>query len=186
MTRSELYDCIADCPIIAAIHESRFEEALRSPAGIIFLLGGSILTVKERILRAHKEGKKIFIHIDLAEGIGKDKAGTAFLADCGADGVISTKASIIRTAKEFGLVSVQRFFALDSQGVSSIGEMIESSKPDLIEIMPGIAFKVINHFSGRGTPVIAGGLIESKAELTEALASGAEAVSTGKEELWYM
>ena len=186
MTRSELYDCLADCPVIAAVHENRFEEALRSPAGIIFLLGGSILTVKERISRAHGADKKIFIHIDLAEGIGKDKAGTAFLADCGADGIISTKASIIRAAKECEIVSVQRFFALDSQGVNSISEMIESSRPDLIEIMPGVASKVIRHFSGKGTPVIAGGLIESKAELTEALASGAEAVSTGKEELWYM
>lgn len=186
MTRSQLYDCLADFPVIAAIHESRFDAALKSPAGIIFLLGGSILTIKDRIREAHGAGKKIFVHLDLAEGIGKDKAGTAFLAECGADGVISTKASIIRAAKECGIISVQRFFALDSQGVSSISEMIESARPDLIEIMPGVALKVIERFSGRGTPVIAGGLIETKAELTEALTSGAEAVSTGKEELWYM
>ena len=93
---------------------------------------------------------------------------------------------MIRAAKELGIFSVQRFFALDSQGVNSISEMIDSSKPDLIEIMPGIATKVIARFSGRGTPVIAGGLIESKSELTEVLTAGAEAVSTGKRELWYM
>ncbi len=186
MTRSELYDCLADCPVIAAIHESRFEAALKSPASIIFLLGGNLLTVEERIKAVHAAGKRIFIHIDLAEGIGKDRAGGEFLARCGVDGIISTKASMIRAAKEFGIVSVQRFFALDSQGVNSIGEMIESSRPDLIEIMPGVALKVIKQFSGRGTPVIAGGLIENKTELTEALANGAEAVSTGKEELWYM
>ena len=34
-------------------------------------------------------------------------------------------------------------------------------------------------------PVIAGGLIETKAEVTEALCQGALAVSTGKQELWY-
>ena len=186
MTHSELYDCLADCPVIAAVHESRFDAALKSPASIIFLLGGNLLTVKERIKSAHAAGKRIFIHIDLAEGIGKDKTGTAFLADCGVDGIISTKASMIRAAKELGLTTVQRFFALDSQGVISISDMIESAKPDLIEIMPGIAGKVIKRFTGRGTPIIAGGLIESKTEVTEALSNGAEAVSTGKEELWYI
>ncbi|MBQ3075076.1 MAG: glycerol-3-phosphate responsive antiterminator, partial [Clostridia bacterium] len=34
-------------------------------------------------------------------------------------------------------------------------------------------------------PLIAGGLIETKAEVMDALQSGAIAVSTGKEELWY-
>ena len=37
-----------------------------------------------------------------------------------------------------------------------------------------------------GIPVIAGGLIETKAEITTALSSGAVAVSTGKKELWYV
>ena len=143
MTRSQLYDALADCPLIAAVHESDFDAALKSPVNIIFLLGGSLLTVKERINSAHSAGKRIFIHVDLAEGIGKDRAGAEFLSLCGVDGIISTKASMIRAAKEFGIFAVQRFFALDSQGVSSISEMIESSKPDLIEIMPGIATKVI-------------------------------------------
>lgn len=186
MTRSQLYDCLADCPLIAAVHDLAFDSALRSPVSIIFLLGSNLLTIKERIARAHESGKRIFIHIDLTEGIGKDKTGIEFLAACGVDGIISTKASMIRTAKELGLITVQRFFALDSQGVNSINDMIESAKPDLIEIMPGVALKVIQKFSGRSTPVIAGGLIETKSELTEALTAGAQAVSTGKEELWYM
>lgn len=186
MNSLELYDCLADCPVIAAVQESRLDDALASPVGFIFLLGCNILSLKSCIERAHTAGKRIFVHIDLSEGIGKDRAGTQFVHECGADGIISTKASIIRFAREFGLVTVQRFFALDSQGVNSIKEMIESSKPDLIEIMPGVASKVIRQFSGKGTPVIAGGLIESKGELTEALASGAEAVSSGMEALWYM
>ena len=34
--------------------------------------------------------------------------------------------------------------------------------------------------------VIAGGLIETKQEVTNALGQGAAAVSTGKNELWYL
>ena len=33
-------------------------------------------------------------------------------------------------------------------------------------------------------PIVAGGLIETKEEIAEAIISGAEAVSTGKKELW--
>jgi len=61
-----------------------------------------------------------------------------------------------------------------------------SAKPDLIEIMPGIAEKVIRKFSLDKTPIIAGGLVESKAETMAVLSAGASAVSTGKKELWYI
>ena len=40
--------------------------------------------------------------------------------------------------------------------------MLSATNPDLIEIMPGIASKVIERFVGSGIPVIAGGLIESR------------------------
>jgi glycerol uptake operon antiterminator len=84
------------------------------------------------------------------------------------------------------MIAIHRFFALDSQSVSSIRDMLHSTKPDCIEIMPGIACKVIQEFASGKTPVIAGGLIEEKKELTAALGCGAVAVSTGKKELWYL
>jgi glycerol uptake operon antiterminator len=161
-------------------------KALNSPAEIIFDLKVSLLEIEESIKRVHMAGKKIFIHIDLADGIGKDKTGVEYLAKCGVDGIISTRGQLIRYANDLGLTTVQRFFALDSKGVESIGEMLESANPDLIEIMPGIASKVIKRFVATGIPVIAGGLIETKQEITEALKNGAEAISTGKEQLWYI
>ena len=126
------------------------------------------------------------VHIDLADGIGKDKAGIQYLTKCEVDGIISTRSHLIRAAKELGLITVQRFFALDSQGVDSIEEVLHASSPTLVEIMPGIAGKVIKRFSKGKVPVIAGGLIESKPEVMEALSQGALAVSTGKKELWYI
>ena len=62
--------------------------------------------------------------------------------------------------------------------------MISQAKPDLIEIMPGVIDKVIRRFACEKTPVIAAGLIETKAEVMGALSCGAVAVSTGKKELW--
>ena len=186
MDRRKLMDILEQCPVIAAVHDRHFEKALESPSEVIFLLGSNILTIPQRIRQAHEAGKCIFVHTDLAEGLGKDRAGVQFCAQAGADGIISTRANLIRSARDLGLLTVQRFFALDSQGVDSIDELLENSSPDLIEIMPGVIGKIIKRFANAKAPLIAGGLVETKEDVTTALKLGAFAVSTGKEALWYI
>ncbi len=186
MRTVELEECLACNPIIAAIQDDKWQEALQSPVQVLFYLSADLLTVKERVQQAHDAGKYVMIHLDLAEGIGKDKTGIRYLAQCGVEGIISTRANLIRLAKEQNLLTIQRFFALDSKGMESIDEMLKSSNPHLIEIMPGVVGKAICRFSGGNLPVIAGGLIQTKAEVTEALRCGAAAVSTGNRELWYL
>lgn len=186
MQFDQLIDCLACNPVIAAISNDGWDKALRSPVQVVFYLSADLLTVKERVEQAHINGKYILIHMDLAEGIGKDRTGIRYLAQCGVDGIISTKAQLIRYAKEQGLLTVQRFFALDSKGMESIDEILRNSNPHLMEIMPGVIGKAIRKFSGGQIPVIAGGLIQTKSEVTEAISCGATAVSTGREELWYL
>ncbi|MBQ8599159.1 MAG: glycerol-3-phosphate responsive antiterminator [Oscillospiraceae bacterium] len=186
MRYTELMDMLAACPVVAAVHEYQWEAALQAPPDILFYLDASLLTVKERVEQAHKAGKKLFVHMDLADGIGKDKTGVRYLAQCGADGIISTKAPLIRMAKELNLLTVQRFFLLDSQGMDSISDMLHSTAPHLMEIMPGVISKALRRFGEGPVPVIAGGLLETKAEVTTALSCGAAAVSTSMEELWYL
>jgi len=182
----KFFDALEDCPIIPAVRENSFREALSAPSEILFLLEADVISITEKICLAHERGKQILIHLDLMKGIGKDHVSVEFLASLGADGIISTKSPLIKNAKDAGMIAVQRFFALDSQGVESIRETLSLSKPDLIEIMPGIAGKVIAGFSQGRIPVIAGGLIEDKGEVTSALRCGAVAVSTGKSALWYL
>ena len=186
MLPSEIIDCLELNPVIAAIRDDGWNAALHSPAQVLFYLSADLTTVATRIRQAHEAEKILLIHMDLAEGIGKDRAGIRYLAQHGVDGIISTKAQLIRTAKEMGLLTVQRFFALDSKGMESIEDMLRTSTPHLIEIMPGVIGKAIRRFCNCGIPIIAGGLIETKAEVTEAISCGAAAVSTGKESLWYL
>ena len=172
--------------IIAAVRNERdMEKALPSGVGMIFYLSPNILTMDETVDAVHEAGKKIFLHMDLAEGIGKDKSGIEYVKQKGVDGIISTRVSIIKAAREAGLFTVQRFFIVDSQSVSTTLEGIKASKPDMIEIMPGIATKVIADLKGKlNIPIIAGGMIESRMEVRDALQSGATAVSTSRRELW--
>lgn len=186
MQVSALMDCLEQNPVIAAVSDEGFDAALKSPAQVIFYLSADLMSVSEKIQKSHEAGKIIFVHIDLAVGIGKDRTGVQYLAQCGVDGVISTRAQMIRFAKDLGLVTVQRFFALDSKGMESIEDMLHNTNPTLMEIMPGVIGKAISRFSGGSVPVIAGGLIQTKQEVMDALRCGAAAVSTGCKELWYL
>ena len=161
MRAVELLDRLECFPIIAAIRDDRWQAAISSPAEVLFCLECSLLTVEQKIRQAHDAGKIVFVHVDLSEGIGKDRTGLAYLAKCGVDGIISTKAQLIRTAKDLGLLTVQRFFALDSQGVDNISDQLFSASPDFMEIMPGVIGKIISRFSGGAVPV---GLPEVRAD----------------------
>ena len=172
--------------IIAAIRtEDDFDTALCTPTETFFELAPSILTVGYEVKQAHRHNKKLYVHIDLAKGIEGDKYGLMYLKELGVDGIISTRTHTIKLAREEGLKTVQRFFVVDSHFVDTTLDAVAAAKPDMIEIMPGIIFKVIKKLSGKlDIPIIAGGLIETYDEADDAFAAGAFAVSTGTKELW--
>ncbi len=172
--------------VIAAVRsDEEFRLALCKKAEIIFDLNTDLLKVTKRIRLAHEKDKKLFVHMDFADGIGKDESGIRFLKSIGIDGIISTRQNIIKLARKFEIFTVQRFFIVDSHSVLTTVESVKSAKPDMIEVMPGIANKVIESLSqSLNVPVIAGGLVETEAEVKAALKCGAAAVSTGKAELW--
>lgn len=172
--------------IIAAVRtDEDFEAAVCSDVSIIFDLSPDINSIDKRISLSHAAKKKIFIHLDLAAGIGKDKSGIQYVKNIGVDGIISTRVNIIKNAREAGVFTVQRFFTVDSQSVDTTIEALKVSKADMIEIMPGTLSKIIKKLHERvDTPIIAGGLIENEEEIESAVQSGAAAVSTGKRILW--
>ncbi len=172
--------------VIAAVRfDNEFIEAAKSDVNIIFYLAPNILSLEQKIKFAHTKGKKVFIHLDLAEGIGKDKSGIVFAKNLGVDGIISTRSSIIKAAHEEGLFAVQRFFTMDSHSVDVAVDGVKSSKADMIEIMPGVIAKTIKKLKeSTAVPVIAGGLIETPSEVETAFLSGAAAISTGNKDLW--
>ncbi len=162
-----------------------FGEALKSDVEVIFMQNSDILNVKNQIDDAHSSGKKVFIHMDFAEGIGKDRAGLNFIKLMGADGILTTKTGMVRSARDIGLITVQRFFIVDSHSVDTAVESIKIAKPDVVEIMPGVVEKKIREFAEKvDTPILAGGLIEFEDEVDNALEAGAIAVSTASKNLW--
>ena len=65
-------------------------------------------------------------------------------------------------------------FIIDSQALSRSINLIKKVEPDFVEVLPGIAHKVVKIIDEE-TPskVIAGGLINEESEIVQALDSGA-------------
>ena len=172
--------------IIAAVrNRAEMKEALDSNVSKIFLLKTDINELGQVVDEVHSCGKKLYVHMDFADGVGKDSSGCAYLKMLGVDGIISTRANIIKSARDNGMVTVQRVFIVDSHSIDTAVDTMQKNLPDMIELMPGIATKAISFFRNRvSIPIIAGGLIETFDEVQLAYESGASAVSTGKVELW--
>jgi len=175
-------------PIIAAVRTpADLEEALSAELETVFLLATDIMSLDGCIARAHEKGKRIFVHIDFVEGLSKDAAGVAYVATKGADGLISTRSNLIAVAREHGMMTVQRFFMVDSRSLHTAMDAVRQTRPDLVEIMPGVAYKAIAKMRASvGIPIIAGGLIDTKEEIYAAMNAGACVVSTGAQSLWNM
>lgn len=172
--------------VIAAIRDSKLlSGAELDSIDTVFLLSTNIIELSSKVEEVHKSGKEIFIHADFADGIGKDRFGMEYIKNTGADGVISTRASVIKAARETGLQTVQRIFIVDSQSIETAVDSTRSSKPDMIEIMPGVVPKVIAEMKARtDIPLIAGGLVSAAEEVDAAIKAGAIAVSTSNVKLW--
>lgn len=188
MKLSELLQTLDDQPIVASVkNDAELAMALRSEVGVIFLLYGNILTVRELTNRVHETGKAVFVHLDLIEGLAAKEVAADFIAQYTvADGVISTKAPLTKRARELGLVAIQRFFLLDSKALSNV-EQFNRAAADVVEVLPGLMPKIIRWVACvTQKPVIAGGLIQDKEDVITALSAGAVAVSTTNSHVWEM
>lgn len=78
--------------VIAAVRSKQeLEHALCSRAEVIFLLSGTISELPALLRAAHRMGKKLFLHLDMIEGLAKDAAGVEYAAGLAPDGIISTR-----------------------------------------------------------------------------------------------
>lgn len=182
-----LEEVLTDNPIIAAARdEDGLKKAIDSDCTIVFLLYGNIITIPELCQRLKTAGKIVFIHIDLIDGLKGDSSSIEYIRKyANPDGIITTKSANIKYARHQGLLTIQRIFIIDSHSLITGIKGINDTCPSAVEVMPGIASKIIKQLQQKiNIPIIAGGLISSKEDIMEGLASGAIAISTTKDELW--
>lgn len=185
----KLMEQLEDCPVIAAVKEEEgLRACLESDIGIVFVLFGDICTISGIVRRLKEKGKTVIVHIDLISGLSAKEIAVDFIhRSTEADGIISTKPALIRQAKELGMCTVMRFFAIDSMAFDNIRRQSEAVHPDVIEVLPGLMPKVIRQICKDSLiPVIAGGLITEREDIVAALNAGAVSISTTNRKVWFM
>ena len=162
---TEIRDLFETSPIIAAVKDDMgVDHAVETESPVVFVLYGTICTIADIVQRLKDHGKIAIVQ---------------------ADGIISTKASLVKRAIELGMIAGQRTFLIDSMALETTKKQLAVMRPDFMEIMPGVMpgiLKIVRTYTD--IPLVAGGLISDKKDIIAAFDAGVDAVSTTREELW--
>lgn len=189
----EFVEKIEASPIIAAVkNDEELLRCLATEVEVVFILYGDVCSIPEIVDRIKDAGRIAMVHLDLVAGLAQKEEAVDYIhCRTRADGIITTKANLIRHAKDLGLATVLRFFILDSMALSNIerqSHLHHASQPDMIEILPGVIVpKVMKRICKMSrVPVIAGGLIHDREDVMNMLKNGAVAISSSTPEVWNM
>lgn len=173
--------------VIPAVRQMKdFEKAFKTKHQWIILLDTRLGQLKSMVDYAKRNDKKVLVHIDLVQGLKADEYGVEFLVqEVKPDGILSTRGSVIEAVKKHRLLAIQRLFLLDRLSFDSNVKLSGNTKADYIELLPGTMPNIIKEIQTKtDIPIIAGGLITNKSEITAAMEAGAVAVSTSDPSLW--
>ena len=184
------YEAVEENPIIAAVKNMDDLKICCSLEDIrvVFILFGDVCSIREIVQQIKDSGKVAMVHVDLISGLSSKEIVVDFIRkNTEADGIISTKAALIKRGKELKMFTVLRYFLLDSMAYENIRQQQHMIKPDFIEVLPGVMPKIIAQISHSvKVPIIAGGLITDKEDVMGALSAGAMAVSSTNHKVWNM
>ena len=162
------------------------EKAVASSYEYLVLLDVHISQLKHACNMVQQANKKLFLHLDLIQGLQSDAHATEYLCqEYRPYGILSTKSSVIQKAKQKGVLAVQRIFLIDNSALEKSCKLIENTQPDVIEVLPGGMPSIIRKVKERtNLPILAGGFISTSEDVKLALQAGAEAVTTSNKQLW--
>lgn len=167
--------------------EADFACGLSLPhAPSLIILFGDVNTLPDIIRRAERAGKLLLIHLDLLDGVGRDRAGIIFLSRLGVKGLVTTKPQMGKMAQQEGMRVIQRMFLVDSEALRTGIHLLKGFRPEAIEALPAStpASVLAELKAAADVPILAGGLVRTMDDVNRAVANGAWAVSTSRRDLW--
>ena len=183
----KIRDLFEISPIITAVKDEQgLEKALKTESPVVFLLFGNICNITGLVDQVKNSGKIAIVPVDLIQGLSSKEVAVDFIhQNTRADGIISTKAPLVRHAMDLGMIGGQRTFLIDSMALETTKKQLLTFQPDFMELMPGVMPKILKTVRGyTEIPLVAGGLISDKKDILAAFDAGVDAVSTTREELW--
>jgi glycerol uptake operon antiterminator len=132
---------------------------------------------------ARRQGVTTYVNIDQIDGVHADAAGLTYLVEhLHVSGVVSNHPRILALAKQVGLRTIQRIFAVDSTGLEMSLESVELDVVDVLDISPALVVPYLT--APLPLPFIASGLIYTLEQVQAVLDAGAEGAVVSQPELW--
>lgn len=176
-----------DTPIIISVKNNQaLKKSLQSNIPIVFLMYGDIVTLPGVIAQLKEHHKTVLVHLEFIEGLSNHEVVLTYIKKvCHADGIITTKRSLIEPAKRLGLITILRFFVIDHLSIDNIVAQLRTVRPDMVEVLPALIPMVISSLKELiNVPIVTGGMVTSKKDVIQALNAGALCVSASSEEVW--
>lgn len=171
----KIRDLFEISPIITAVKDEQgLEKALKTESPVVFLLFGNICNITGLVDQVKNSGKIAIVHVDLIQGLSSKEVAVDFIhQNTRADGIISTKAPLVRHAMDLGMIGGQRTFLIDSMALETTKKQLLTFQPDFMELMPGVMPKILKTVRGyTEIPLVAGGLISDKKDILAAFDAG--------------
>lgn len=176
--------------VLVPVVETRaqFIQALETPAVRALLLHHcNIFEFSTLLERAFRAGCSVYANMDHIDGVYPDAAGFRHLvARLHVSGILSSHPKVLASAKEGGLETIQRIFAVDSTGLRLSLESVEPGCVDMLDFSPA---GVLPHILPRlkpclSLPYMASGLLRTGEQLRAVLETGVRAVAVSRLDRW--
>ncbi len=162
-----------------------FELALQSRPPVLLILRADGLTLGPVIDRAHSRGKLVAVHLDLVSGLRSDRAAVVWLAQAGADAVVSSRGHLMAAIKQQSMTAIQRLLLVRRSQLDAGVASIRRSEPHAVEVLPGILLPQIRQsLPDLGLPLLAGGFVRTREHVDALIESGALCVTSSNHALW--
>ena len=179
---------VSDRQKIIPVIENRMEflRALDAPQiTTIVLRHCNLLDLRPLLDHAFEREVSVYVNVDHIDGIHPDNAGLRFLAhQLHIAGIVSSNPRILTLGKSFELETIQRLFAVDSTGLETALESIDSHHVDLLDISPALVIPFVVSHTVLPLPFIGSGLISTLQQVQSVLRAGALRVTTARSELY--
>src|SRR5437588_3455629 len=185
---TRLLEGFGHVPVAAVIRRGEeLPRALASQVPAVFFLRAPAFHLGPLVWAVQARGKLAFVHIDLIAGLGKDRAGIAFLArDIGVNGIITSHSGLVAAARAEKVIAVQRLLLHDDLALPAAMSALDHARPDIVEVQPAVIFPLVAEQirALHPVPVIVGGFVTEPHQRQAALERGSRPVSTSPVTLW--
>jgi glycerol uptake operon antiterminator len=179
---------VSDRQKIIPVLENRAEllRALNAPQiSTVLLRHCNLLDLRPILDHAFEHEVAVYVIVDHIDGIHPDSAGLRFLAhQLHIAGIVSNNPRILALGKGFELETIQRLFAVDSTGLDSALESVDSHNVDLLDISPALVIPYVVPHTVLPLPFIGSGLVSTFQQVQSVLRAGALRVTATRPELY--